>query len=62
MVKRGSKLEVFTDQLRGALDPEKNLIDNVCGGQEFIEINGKRRHAISYLGDFLFTPSGCERR
>jgi ATP-binding cassette subfamily F protein uup len=57
VVKRGSKLEVaYSDQLRGQLDPEKNLIDNVCGGQEFIEINGKRRHAISYLGDFLFSP------
>jgi ATP-binding cassette subfamily F protein uup len=29
----------------------------VCGGQEFIEINGQRRHAISYLGDFLFAPN-----
>jgi len=57
VVKRGTKLEVaYSDQLRGNLDPEKNLIDNVCGGQEFIEINGKRRHAISYLGDFLFSP------
>jgi len=56
-VKLGSKLEVaYSDQLRGHLDPEKNLIDNVCGGQEFIEINGKRRHALSYLGDFLFSP------
>ena len=56
-IKLGSKLEVaYSDQLRGHLDPEKNLIDNVCGGQEFIEINGKRRHAISYLGDFLFSP------
>ena len=56
-VKLGSKLEVaYSDQLRGHLDPEKNLIDNVCGGQEFIEINGKKRHAISYLGDFLFSP------
>jgi len=53
----GSKLEVaYSDQLRDKLDPEKNLIDNVCGGQDFIEINGKRRHAISYLGDFLFSP------
>ncbi len=53
----GTKLEVaYFDQLRAHLDPEKNLIDNVCGGQEFIEINGKRRHAISYLGDFLFSP------
>ena len=53
----GSKLEIaYSDQLRGQLDPRKNLIDNVCGGQDFIEINGKRRHAISYLGDFLFSP------
>jgi ATP-binding cassette subfamily F protein uup len=53
----GSKLDIaYSDQLRDQLDPQKNLIDNVCGGQDFIEINGKRRHAISYLGDFLFSP------
>ncbi|MCX2982181.1 ATP-binding cassette domain-containing protein [Halieaceae bacterium IMCC14734] len=56
-VKLGTKLEVaYFDQLRANLDPEKNLIDNVCGGQDFIEVDGKKRHAISYLGDFLFTP------
>jgi ATP-binding cassette subfamily F protein uup len=56
-VRLGSKLEIaYSDQLRGHLDPEKNLIDNVCGGQEFIDIGGRRRHAISYLGDFLFNP------
>ncbi len=56
-VSRGTKLEVaYSDQLREHLDPEKNLIDNVCGGQDFIEIGGRRRHAISYLGDFLFSP------
>jgi ATP-binding cassette subfamily F protein uup len=56
-VQLGSKLEIaYSDQLRGHLDPEKDLIDNVCGGQEFIDIGGRRRHAISYLGDFLFAP------
>ncbi len=56
-VTQGTKLEVaYFDQLRAHLDPDKDLIDNVCGGQEFIEIGGSRRHAISYLGDFLFTP------
>ncbi len=56
-VKLGTRLEVaYFDQLRQQLDPDRNLIDNVCGGQEFIDINGKRKHAISYLGDFLFTP------
>ncbi|MFT6094793.1 MAG: ATP-binding cassette subfamily F protein uup [Pseudohongiellaceae bacterium] len=57
LVKIGSNLEVaYFDQLRAQLDPELNLIDNICGGQEFIEIDGKRKHAITYLGDFLFTP------
>ena len=56
-VKLGTKLEIaYFDQLREHLDPEKDLIDNVCGGQDFIEINGKRKHAITYLNDFLFTP------
>lgn len=56
-VKLGTKLEIaYFDQLRNQLDQNKNLIDNVCGGQEFIEINGRRRHGISYLNDFLFSP------
>lgn len=56
-VKLGTKLEiVYFDQLRDTLDLEKNLINNVCGGQEFIELNGTRKHAISYLSDFLFSP------
>lgn len=56
-VKLGTNLQVaYFDQLRAHLNPEKNLIDNICGGQDFIEINGKRKHAITYLGDFLFTP------
>jgi ATP-binding cassette subfamily F protein uup len=53
----GSRLEIaYSDQLREQLDPEKNLIDNVCEGQEFIDVGGRRRHAISYLGDVLFSP------
>ncbi len=56
-VSAGTRLEIaYSDQLRAGLNPEQNLIDNVCGGQEFIEIHGRRRHAISYLGDFLFSP------
>ena len=56
-VKLGSKLEIaYFDQLRDHLDMEKNLIDNVSAGSDFIEINGKSKHVIGYLGDFLFTP------
>ena len=56
-VKMGTNLEIaYFDQLRAGLDPEKDLVDNVCGGQDFIEIDGRRRHAVSYLGTFLFSP------
>ena len=54
-IRHGTKLEVaYFDQLRGQLDPEKTVIDNLDDGREFIEINGQQRHVIAYLEDFLF--------
>ena len=56
-VHHGTKLQVaYYDQLREQLDLEQSVIDNVAEGASDIEINGKTRHIISYLGDFLFTP------
>lgn len=56
-INHGTKLEIaYFDQSRAALDPEKTLIDSVAEGREFLEVGGKRRHVISYLEDFLFTP------
>ncbi len=56
-VKRGTKMEVaYFDQMRGQLDLEKTVIDNVAEGREKISINGRDRHIISYLEDFLFPP------
>lgn len=56
-VKQGTKLRVaYFDQLRKALDLEKTVAENVVQGSDFIEINNSRRHIMSYLGDFLFTP------
>lgn len=55
-VRLGTKLEVaYFDQLRAGLDLEKSVIENVADGHEFVELNGKQRHVISYLNDFLFT-------
>ncbi len=54
----GTNLEIaYFDQLREQLDPEKTVIDNVAEGREQITINGRQRHLISYLSDFLFTPA-----
>lgn len=56
-VKLGSKLQIaYFDQLRTTLDPEKTILENFAQGKETIEIDGKQRHIISYLGDFLFAP------
>jgi ATP-binding cassette subfamily F protein uup len=57
-VKLGTKIEVaYFDQLRDQLDPESSVFDNISQGREFIDINGKQRHVMSYLGDFLFAPA-----
>jgi ATP-binding cassette subfamily F protein uup len=56
-VTQGTKLEIaYFDQMRAALDMEKTVADNVSQGADTIEINGQKRHVISYLSDFLFTP------
>ncbi|WP_237132800.1 ATP-binding cassette domain-containing protein [Pseudohongiella sp. O18] len=56
-VKLGTNLEIlYFDQLRNQLDLEQNIIDYLAEGREFIDINGKQKHVISYLQDFLFPP------
>ncbi len=56
-VRPGTNLEVtYFDQLRVQLDEEKSVQDNVAEGSDRIVINGKTRHIIGYLQNFLFTP------
>lgn len=56
-VQHGTKLQIaYFDQLRQTLEPEKTVLDNVAHGRESIEVGGRKRHIISYLSDFLFTP------
>lgn len=56
-IKCGTNLEIaYFDQYRFELNEQETLIDNVGMGREKITINGKDKHVISYLQDFLFTP------
>jgi len=56
-VRLGTKLEVaYYDQLRAVLELEKTVIENIAEGREYVEVQGQRRHVISYLQDFLFSP------
>lgn len=55
-VRLGTQLQVaYFDQLREQLNLDQSAVDNIAEGREFIELNGKSRHIISYLSDFLFT-------
>jgi len=49
----------YFDQRRAQLDPDRSVIDNLADGREFIQIDDQRRHVISYLQDFLFSPDRC---
>ena len=57
-IKRGTNIEVaYFDQHRIALDLEATVQDNVAEGKQEITQNGKTRHVLSYLQDFLFPPA-----
>lgn len=48
------KLAYF-DQMRENLDPNMKAMDFVSGGREHIDVDGKSKHIIGYLRQFLFT-------
>lgn len=57
-IKRGTNIEVaYFDQHRNALNLEATVQDNVAEGKQEITQNGKSRHVLSYLQDFLFPPA-----
>ena len=55
-VKTGTRLEVaYFDQHREALDPSKSVRDNLSAAGDQVTINGRSRHVVGYLKDFLFS-------
>jgi ATP-binding cassette subfamily F protein uup len=56
-IKQGVRLQVaYFDQMRAQLNEEASLADTISPGSEWVEINGQRKHVMTYLGDFLFAP------
>jgi ATP-binding cassette subfamily F protein uup len=56
-IRHGTKLEIaYFDQHRSQLDEDLNAIDNLGLGKDSVTINGREKHVISYLQDFLFSP------
>ncbi len=57
-IRLGTRLEIaYFDQRRSQLNEEKSIVDNVADGSEEVTVNGRPRHVISYLQDFLFAPA-----
>lgn len=56
-VKQGARLQIaYFDQMRTQLNEEASLADTIAPGSDWVEINGQRKHVMTYLGDFLFAP------
>ena len=56
-VRQGSRLQVaYFDQMREQLNDEASLVETIAPGSDWVEINGQRKHVMTYLGDFLFAP------
>lgn len=55
-VRLGTNLQIaYFDQMRTRLREDKTLVENIGDGQEYVVLNGQKRHVLSYLQDFLFT-------
>jgi ATP-binding cassette subfamily F protein uup len=56
-IRRGARLAIaYFDQMREQLDDDATLVDTISQGAEYVEIDGARKHVMSYLDDFLFRP------
>jgi ATP-binding cassette subfamily F protein uup len=56
-VRLGANVQpAYFDQMREALDPERTVADTISPGSEWVELDGGRKHVMSYLADFLFPP------
>jgi ABC transport system ATP-binding/permease protein len=56
-VRHGTNLEIaYFDQLHAQLDETKSVRENVRDGSDTVTVNGRTRHIVGYLEDFLFTP------
>ena len=58
VLKFGTKMEViYFDQMREQIDDDKTVAENLAGDSDTVTVQGRSRHVISYLQDFLFDPS-----
>ena len=45
----------YFDQLHGQLELDKSILENIGQGYDTVTINGRKKHIVAYLMDFMFT-------
>lgn len=56
-VRQGSRMQIaYFDQMRAQLNDETSLADTISPGSDWVEVGGQRKHVMTYLADFLFSP------
>jgi ABC transport system ATP-binding/permease protein len=62
-IRTGTNLQIaYFDQLRGQLDEQKTIEEEVGDGYKSVEIGGRSQHIIGYLQEFLFSPQRARTR
>ncbi len=62
-IKLGTNLKVgYFDQLRRELDPDKTIAEFVGEGRDYVNVQGRRKHVVAYLTDFLFSAKRAMTR
>lgn len=56
-IKVGANIKLgYFDQVRRVLNPDKTIAEVIGNGREYVKINGRDRHVIGYLRNFMFSP------
>lgn len=62
-IELGTNLEImYFDQLRGQLDENKTVWENVSPDSDQVILNGKPQHIVGYLQNFLFSPERAKTK
>jgi energy-dependent translational throttle protein EttA len=52
----------YVDQSRAVLDPEKTIWEEISGGEEQIDLGGRKRNSRAYVASFNFQGSDQQKR
>ena len=52
----------YVDQSRASLDPEKSIWEEISGGEELIDLGGRKRNSRAYVSSFNFMGTDQQKK